>query len=263
MKAKKSLGQNFLKSKKVAVDMANSSNLSSKDLVLEIGPGKGFLTEKFLETGAKVFAVETDKSLIPLLEEKFVEEIKNKKLVLINQDILDFDPAEFFKNGKYKIISNIPYYITGLILRKFLEASVKPSVMTLLVQKEVAERIVCRDKKESILSLSVKIFGEPRFVSKVSKRYFSPEPKVDSAVVCIQDISSKKIKGFRIENYFTVVKQAFSQKRKTAIKNLSNIKDKELIKDIFKELGLSEKVRAEDISLDSYIKITKKLFPHK
>ena len=244
MRPKKSLGQNFLKSKKAIGDMVRAAGVSRGDTVLEIGPGKGILTESLLEAGAKVVAVETDRELIPFLQEKFAEYLESKQLEIIEADILEFD----VNLKQYKLVANIPYYITGAIIRKFLESDFQPTSMTLLVQKEVAERIVARDGKESILSISVKAYGEPSIISKVSKRYFTPEPKVDSAIIHIAHISKDNFKKVTEKAFFKVVKAGFAQKRKTLGKNLSQIGAK-------LPNWLPEKVRAEDIKLSDWFSI--------
>lgn len=271
MRPKKSLGQNFLKSEKALGDIVRAGGLSAGDTVLEIGPGKGALTEKILETGAKVIAVEKDSELIPVLSEKFAQYIKSSSLVLVQEDILEFDPLSYkparttdrsgrLKPGSYKLIGNIPYYITGAIIRKFLESDYQPSSMTLLVQKEVAERIVARDGKESILSISVKAFGEPKIIAKVPKRYFTPEPKVDSAVIHISDISNKKLGNIETKNFFRVVKAGFAHKRKVLAGNLADLSiSKEQILAIFHKLGIDAKARAEDLSLSEWISIVETL----
>ncbi|MFA6354803.1 MAG: 16S rRNA (adenine(1518)-N(6)/adenine(1519)-N(6))-dimethyltransferase RsmA, partial [Candidatus Paceibacterota bacterium] len=223
--AKKSMGQNFLKSKEALFKMCEASSLCDKDIVIEIGPGKGALTEKLLERVRQVIAIEKDHDLMEILNEKFDKEIKNKKLVLLNEDILNFDPLiHGLGEGKYKIVANIPYNITGLIIRKFLSETIKPTSMTLLVQKEVAERIVARDGKESILSLSVKAYGEPKYIMKVHKRFFSPSPKVDSAIIHIGNIGNKYFRNKNEEKvFFEVIKAGFAHKRKVLRKNLEII----------------------------------------
>jgi len=154
MRPKKSLGQNFLTSQSVVDKIVETANLDSQDVVLEVGPGKGILTQALLEKAGKVIAVEKDDALIYLLKERFAEEIKNEKLILVRGDILKFDFEEYnLKNDSYKIVANIPYYITGEFLRSVLSSSFQPSQMVLLVQKEVAERIA-RSKKESMKKLS-------------------------------------------------------------------------------------------------------------
>ena len=166
--------------------------MRQNDVILEIGPGKGKLTERLLENSEHVIAIEKDNELFEFLKEKFSAQIKNGSLVLIHDNILNFNASAYgLAPSAYKIIANIPYNITGAILKKFLTADRQPERMVLLVQKEVAERIVARDGKESILSISVKAYGEPKMVMKVPARYFSPAPKVDSAVIAINNISRK------------------------------------------------------------------------
>lgn len=260
---KKSLGQNFLKSTKAISDIVAAGRISPKDTILEIGPGKGALTEKLLTTGAKVIAVEKDPELIPILQEKFASYIASGKLNLIEADILEFNPTSYgLRTTSYKLIGNIPYYITGAIIRKFLETNLQPELMVLLVQKEVAERVVARDGKQSILSMSVQAYGKPKIISKVAARYFSPAPKVDSAIILVDNISKKNFKNISEKDFFGVIKTAFGQKRKTLMKNLSqNFKNKLNLAGIFQNLGISEKARAEDLGLETMISLAKALFP--
>lgn len=257
--AKKSLGQNFLNSKTVARDIVRAGELSSYDTVLEIGPGKGFLTSELLASGAHVIAVEKDTRMIPLLSEKFAEEIKNGKFSLIHGDIL-----EEVENGSlslplhYKLVANIPYYLTGQIIRTFLEAVAKPERMILMVQKEVATRIVARDKKESILSIAVKAYGTPCIVKKVPARYFTPAPKVDSAVLSIENISGKNFLDTTTEKqFFEIVRAGFAHKRKVLAGNLKDIFGEKALA-ILKEVGAPENARAENLSLQQWLAITSK-----
>lgn len=260
-KAKKSLGQNFLTSHTALSAMCKAGNVQKGDIVLEIGPGKGALTEVILSFGAKVIAIEKDKDLIPLLEEKFKEALENKDLILIEGDIMDFNPKNYNLLPKeYKVVANIPYYITGLIIRLFLESDTQPENMVLLVQKEVADRIVARDKKESILSLSVKAYAEPKYILKVSKKLFRPVPKVDSAVIAINNIGNSNFKDKKeMENYFNIMKLGFSHKRKMLIGNLGKEISKEKIIEAFKKADIQEKSRAEDIPLQKWLKLGKNL----
>lgn len=263
--AKKSMGQNFLKSAEALRRMCEAGEVNDKDTIVEIGPGKGALTEKLLEKAKMVIAVEKDRDLIDILSEKFEEEIKNGKLVLLNDNILYFEPSKYgLKEGGYKIIANIPYNITGMIIKRFLSEVIKPSIMTLLVQKEVAERIVARDNKESILSLSVKAYGTPRYVMKVHKRFFSPSPKVDSAIISINNISNNHFKNEKEEKFFfTLIKAAFAHKRKVLRKNLEDIesleieipKIKDKIDDMMEKLNIDSKSRAEDIRFEKWVEI--------
>lgn len=253
--AKKHLGQNFLKSKKAIYAMIDAASVSLKDLVVEIGPGKGAITGPLLERASKVVAFEKDKDLIPLLENMYAQ---TGKLNLYEQDVLEFDPGLLRIHAKsYKVVANIPYYITGAIFRHFLESSFQPTSMTLLVQKEVAERIVCRDGKESILSLSIKAYGNPRYILKVGREYFTPKPEVDSAIIHIADISQDFFKDFSQQDFFRVVKLAFQFKRKNIVNNLKQ--EFPHIESVLGYVGVDPKTRAEDLSLDDFAQLTKQL----
>ncbi len=257
--AKKSLGQNFLKSKAALVAMVKAAEITKGDIVLEIGPGKGALTEKLLETGAKVIAVEKDDRLIEVLGEKFEKETKTGQFRLIHGDILELDLDSIgLKQGKYKLIANIPYYITGLIFRKFLSGSIQPSKLIVMVQKEIADRIIARDGKESLLSLAVKVYGKAKKVMKVEKEYFSPQPKVDSAILLIDNISKDFFKDINEDSFFEVIKAGFAHKRKVLIANLKDISKKDL-KKVFVDNKISEKARSEDLSLEDWKVLVKAL----
>lgn len=264
MKAKKSLGQNFLKSVSVLKKIVSTGNVVATDLVLEIGPGKGALTRKIIDTGARVVAVEKDRELIPVLEEEFKKEIKNKKLTLIEGDILDLDLKKIgIDKKKYKLIANIPYYITGAIIRKFLSGKTKPEKIVLLVQKEVAERIVARDGRESILSMSVKAYGDPKYIDKVSKRYFSPEPRVDSAILLIDNILGKKLDPKIESTFFDILHAGFGHKRKVLKNNLHKLLPREIIDDFWQKNQLSPTIRAEELRLEHWLMLLKYFNSHK
>lgn len=249
-KAKKSLGQNFLKSEIVLRKIIEAGEIKKDDVILEIGPGKGALTEKLLEQARLVVAVEKDGELFEFLKIKFDKEIEGRSLALVHDDILNFKISE----KKYKIIANIPYNITGAILKKFLGGLNQPESMILMVQQEVAQRIIARNNKESILSISVKAYGEPKMIMKVPKRYFSPAPKVDSAIIAINNISRKIFKDSEVneDKFWQIVKTGFAHKRKKLSGNLKNtkFKDKTLME------GLGNK-RAEDLSLMDWIHLAK------
>ena len=261
LRPKKSLGQNFLKSAQALRDIIRAGDVTSVDTILEIGPGRGALTEALLETGARVIAIEKDRELFGYLAEKFQNEIISKKLILVEEDILEFDlQTDKLLPKKYKLIANIPYNITGAIFRKFLGAEQQPERMILLVQKEVAERIVARDKKESILSIAVKVYGTPKIIVKVPARYFSPAPKVDSAIIAVTGISRNNLKTISEELFFEIVRAGFTHKRKVLIRNLEELKiKKELLNDVWIKLGLSPKVRAEELGIGVWIALAKEL----
>ena len=245
MFAKKSLGQNFLMHAQTAERIALASPLTPESTVLEIGPGTGMLTRALLLHAGKVLAVEADHSLIPGLEESFATELEEGRLQIINADVRSFDTATI--PGDYAIVANIPYYITGELLRQFLTASHKPTSMTLLVQKEVAVRIA-RDSKESLLSLSVKAFGDPKYCFTVPRGAFIPAPKVDSAVLLIDSIRKDAFPSAEEEHiFFSVLRAGFSQKRKRLAKNLEQLYPSTKIRDVFSALRLSENLRAEDV----------------
>lgn len=256
-KAKKGLGQNFLKSVPALNAIVLTGEIKKDDIILEIGPGKGALTEKLLEKSGKVIAIEKDKDLLDLLQEKFKEEIENGKFILINEDVLNYE----IKEKNYKIIANIPYNITGAILKKFLTSENQPERMVLMVQNEVARRIVARDGDESILSISVKAYGNPKIVMKVPARYFSPAPKVDSAIIAITNISRNTFDKNEVneEKFWEIVKTGFAHKRKVLVSNLKDLYKKEKILEIFEKLKISEKTRAEELTLENWIAITKML----
>jgi 16S rRNA (adenine1518-N6/adenine1519-N6)-dimethyltransferase len=259
--AKKSLGQNFLKSEKALKAMVLAVNVEPADTVLEIGPGQGALTEHLLATGATVVAVEKDDNLFVFLQEKFTKEIKSKKLFLVHDDILEFTEEKQKKNnlvkGKYKIAANIPYYITGQIIRQFLTSNNQPSEMALLVQKEVAERIVAKDSKESLLSLGVKAYGLPKKEMVVPRGAFVPAPNVDSAIISIKNISRDFFSKNKIneEQFWDILHHAFAHKRKTLSNNLKTIINPEIWQNFLKNRGLSSSIRAEEMTLDEWGKL--------
>jgi 16S rRNA (adenine1518-N6/adenine1519-N6)-dimethyltransferase len=256
IQAKKSLGQNFLKSEAAIRQIIESSEVKENDFVLEIGPGKGDLTEKLLIAGARVLAIEKDQRLIELLKEKFIA--FGDSFQILEMDILDFDPEKTIKEP-YKLVANIPYYITGLIIRRFLETENSPTLSVLLVQKEVAERIIAKDKKESLLSISVKAYAEPEFVKTVKAGSFVPAPKVDSAIIKFKNISKDRFKKENISEkyFFEVVKAGFAHNRKKITSNLSQVIEKaELEKYLAKE-KLSPGTRAEDLSIETFFNIVK------
>ncbi len=256
MKAKKSLGQNFLKSKVALFKMLEAGEVNDADTILEVGPGKGALTEKLLEKAKKVIAVEKDDRLISFLQEKFVAEVTAGKLAIVHEDILDFTPSDHqLATQNYKIIANIPYYITGQFLRKFLETANQPEKIVVMVQKEIADRIVARDGKENLLSLSIKAFGAPKKIMKVDKENFSPSPKVDSAILLIDKISKSFFLDNKIteENFFTVIHAGFAHKRKMLFGNLKSIFSNKDLTQIFTTCGIPVKARAEDLPLQKWV----------
>lgn len=256
--AKKSLGQNFLITPRIVDAIAAAGNLQKGDTVIEVGPGKGTLTRALLASGAYLKAIEKDDRLIPILEQEFRQEIASGQLELIHGDIMEMDIESSVEkiDGPYKVIANIPYYITGALVRNFLSATKKPELMVLMVQKEVAVRTIARDGKESILSLSVKAYAKPEIVMNVSRGNFFPIPNVDSAVLKLSDIKNPFANKKAERKFFEIVKAGFAQKRKKLSSNLSHVMTKENIAVVFEKLKLDQNVRAEDLKLDDWISIT-------
>ncbi|MEI6843289.1 MAG: 16S rRNA (adenine(1518)-N(6)/adenine(1519)-N(6))-dimethyltransferase RsmA [bacterium] len=256
---KKSLGQNFLTSHKIIDDIVLASGAKADDNILEIGPGEGILTGALLATGSNVVSVEKDDRLIPILSEKFEKEISSGQFTLIHKDILEISSEEIFTGKKYNIVANIPYYITGQIIRQFLESKNQPNSMTLLLQKEVAERIVARDNKESLLSLSVKVYGTPTYVRMVGRGAFSPQPNVDSAVLHISNISKSKLNGADEKKFFEIIHAGFAHKRKQLLPNLTSLFEKQKLISVFEKINLDQKSRSEDLPLETWVLLTKLL----
>ena len=254
--AKKSLGQNFLHAPNVISAMVHAGSVTKEGIVMEVGPGKGALTSKLLETGAFVIAIEKDDRAIPFLQEKFVNEVKSGQLEIIHGDILEFDENKHLKlQNSYILIANIPYYITGEFFRKFLESNNPPAKMVVMVQKEVAKRIV--DEKESILSISVKVYANPKYVCSVPRKFFRPIPNVDSAVILIENISKNFFASSKIDEkyFFDVIKAGFAHKRKVVIRNLEDKIDKKILESTWEREGWQRDLRAENLTLEMWKKI--------
>ncbi|MDE2071722.1 MAG: ribosomal RNA small subunit methyltransferase A, partial [Patescibacteria group bacterium] len=196
MLKKKSLGQHFLHNAHYLSLIADAVGIERGETVVEIGPGEGTLTGTLLARGAHVVAIEKDTRLIPVLNKKF----GGQEFECIEADALDYDISKY-KKGGYKVVGNIPYYITGALIKKFLTADPQPSRLVFLIQKEVAERIA-RSKKESVLSLSVKAYGAPKYIETVPRGAFAPAPKVDSAILLVEDISRGNFKHAAHEKKF-------------------------------------------------------------
>lgn len=248
MYARKSLGQNFLMHARIAERIALTADIKPDAVVLEIGPGTGILTRELLKLAGKVIAIEADRELFGKLQIDFANEIEKGKLELIHGDIRAFDISSLPKN--YALVANIPYYLTGEIFRMFLELENQPIAMTLLVQKEVADRIVARDGKESVLSLSVKAYGTPKREFLVPRGAFRPAPNVDSAVLTIRDISRKSFSTRKEEElFFKLLHAGFAHKRKFVLNNLSDLVSEKALR----EAGVREGARAEDVLLPVWL----------
>ncbi|MEK9177058.1 MAG: 16S rRNA (adenine(1518)-N(6)/adenine(1519)-N(6))-dimethyltransferase RsmA [Patescibacteria group bacterium] len=281
------LGQHFLTNPGIAANIAEAGRVRKGEVVLEVGPGKGILTDALLSKGARVVAIEKDTVMVSLLRTRFAQEIADGQLTLIEDDIRSFVQGPglthlvglaetrvsamsktrvFDKRRAYKVVANIPYYITGELVRMFLTAKHQPTTIVFLVQKEVAERIVgnpeqrrgTRPKKESVLSLSVKAYGTPRYAGTVKAGSFSPPPSVDSAILAIEKISRKNFKTVSEESFFRVVKAGFAQKRKTLGGNLKKVFGERALVALTAS-GIAPTTRAEVVSLEGWLRLAREV----
>lgn len=248
MKNNKALGQHWLKERTILAQIANSAGLTGSDTVLEIGPGLGTLTSELLRRAEKVVAVEFDEELARKLPEQF----PGKNLEVINEDILSFDLSSLPED--YKVVANVPYYITSKIVQKLMTADNKPSLVVLLVQKEVAERIAAGPGKMSILGISAQVFAEAKLDIIVPAEYFTPPPKVDSQVVILKTREAPLYDGIPEKDFFRVVKAGFSAKRKKLRSSLSGglAIDKKAVEDLLAECSIDANARAEDLSIEDW-----------
>jgi len=251
--ANKTLGQHFLANKGIIEKIILAAGLTKEDVVLEIGPGLGALTFELSKRVKKVIAVEKDKKLAEVLKEKLAEQKINNVEVMVG-DILKFlDSGFMLRVSNFKVVANIPYYLTSHLIRLLLELENKPENIILMIQKEVAQRICATDKKESLLSLSVKFYADPKILFYVSKGSFLPPPKIDSAVI---EITPKKSPApIEPDKFFAVVKAGFSAPKKMLISNLAkkfNI-DKSQLAIIFRTIDISCEIRAGKLNLDQWL----------
>lgn len=260
-KFSKSLGQNFLIDGNILKNISKAGEITKEDLILEIGPGIGTLTEELALNAKKVVAVELDKNLLPILDEtlKAYDNIE-----IVHGDILKIDLKELIDNklegGPIKVVANLPYYITTPIIGKLLEENLNIHSIIVMVQKEVAGRIVAgpNNKEYGALSLFINFYSHPEIILRVPKTVFMPQPRVDSAVVklTIKD----ELPDVDRDLFFKVVKSAFSKRRKTLLNSLSSGElglEKEIIKNVLKEANIPLNMRAENLNIEDFIKISK------
>ncbi len=242
IKPSKRLGQNFLINKAIVKKIIETADIKKEDTIIEIGPGIGTITQEL----SKPIVIEKDKEMVKILKQTL------KDIKIVQQDILKYE----IKNKDYKIIGNIPFYLTAPLIRKLLESKNPPQDITLVVQKEVAQRITAKPPKMSILAVSVQFYAKPKLISYISKKSFWPMPKVDSAIIKIDDIHSSKIDK---DLFFKIVKAGFSQPRKQIINNLSKKLElnKEEIKAWLLKNNIQSEQRAETLSIQDWINLTK------
>ena len=257
---KKSLGQNFLVDDRYLADVIQSADLQPDDTVLEIGPGLGVLTHQLAEHVERVVAVELDDQLVDILNDQFTEQ---PNVEIIHGDILEADPAELIKltidNAQssivnYKVVANLPYYITSPVLRHLLEASHPPSLAVVMVQKEVAERICAQPGQMSILAVSVQFYASPSLVCHVPADAFYPQPKVDSAVLRLAVLPEPAVPDVDPARFFRIVRAGFGQKRKQLLNSLSAglHAPKEQMSAACEAAGIDPRRRAQTLSMDEW-----------
>ena len=266
IKANKSLGQNFLINNEVVENIVNSSELTENDMVIEIGPGLGTLTKYLLEKAGKVLCIELDTRMIKILEDRFSN---NEKFEVINQDVLKVNLNEIIKDSKkdekikkVKVVANLPYYITTPIIMKLLEEKLDIESITVMIQKEVADRLIetPSGKNTGAITYSVYYYCESEKIMEVPNSSFIPEPEVTSEVI---KMTLRKEPAVKIENpktMFMIIKSAFMQRRKTLLNALTNTKvflSKQEGIEIFRKLNLDENVRAENLTIYDFANITK------
>lgn len=254
----KRLGQNFLIDGKILNKIIKSANLSKDDVVLEIGPGTGILTLELAKRAKKVIAVEKDEKMIEILKDV----LKNsgiQNVQIIKGDILKLLTSHFQLPTSFKVVGNIPYYLTSRLIRRLLELKEKPKLIVLMVQKEVAQRICAKPPKMNLLAVSVQFYGKPEIVSYVPKKSFFPKPKVDSAIIKIHPASKSWRSQEKEEKFFKIVKAGFSQPRKQLINNLSKKLgiDKMKVREWLLKNGISPTARAETLNIENWLALTK------
>lgn len=248
---KKELGQHWLRDREILAAIADDANLSKDDTVLEIGPGLGTLTSELLRQAGKVIAVEFDRDLAHKLPGQF----PGTSLEVVNGDILSFDLTKLPKG--YKVVANVPYYITSKIVRALMTSTNRPSAAVLLVQKEVAERIVAGPGDMSILAIAVQVYAEASLGVEVPKEYFTPPPKVDSQVVILETRPFPLVAPEDEKNFFRLVKAGFSAKRKKLRSSLAGglALDKQAVEALLTAASISPDARAEDLTIEDWCRL--------
>lgn len=272
----KGLGQNFLIDKNILDKIVDSAEIKPTDIILEVGPGLGVLTQELAKKAKKVIAVEKDETMIEILKEtlKAASEGEPRKgrdfknVEIINEDILQLEQIKQFKQlNHYKVVANIPYYLTSPLIRKFLETKNPPEEIILMLQKEVAQRICVKPPDMNLLAVSVQFYATPTIVSYVSKNCFWPAPKIDSAIIKITPQKSFAFaqgrKQIQRDLFFEVVKAGFSHPRKQLVNNLSSLKssngvklDKVKISEWLLKNNLTKNQRAETLNISDWINLT-------
>jgi len=250
-RARKGLGQHFLVDRGVLEKIVSAAGLASTDTVIEVGPGLGILTEELVKRAGKVIAIEVDPKLAASLKKRVSN---SPNLTVLNANILELNLMELASKHNYKVVANLPYYIAAPILRHFLEASLKPSLMVVMVQKEVGQSMVAAPGNLSIFAISVQLYGKPTIVDYVPAQSFYPEPKVDSAIVRIEVYPEPAVQVADIAGFFEIVKAGFSAPRKQIRNSLAlglQLNSAEVV-ELLEQAGIAPQRRPETLSLQEW-----------
>ncbi|HUE75211.1 MAG TPA: 16S rRNA (adenine(1518)-N(6)/adenine(1519)-N(6))-dimethyltransferase RsmA, partial [Chloroflexota bacterium] len=250
LRPQKGFGQNFLIDDEILARIVEVADLRSDDQVVEVGPGLGVLTRELVSRVRRVIAVEIDRGMAEALQTLFSDQ---PNLEVVNQDILSFRPGQHLDENPYKVVANLPYYITSPTLRLFLESERQPTSIIVMVQKEVAERIVAKPGDLSLLAVSVQFYAEPMIVARVPRMAFYPAPKVDSAVVRI-DVRPTPVVPVDPEKFFRVVSAGFAQPRKQLHNALSRVLwlPEDAASEALRAVGIDETRRAQTLTLPEW-----------
>ena len=259
--ANKKLGQNFLVDEKIIEEIIKAANISKKDLIIEIGPGIGSLTKSIIPNAGKTICIELDKKMANIISNRFKNEVE-----IINEDILKVDLkkiAEQNKDKNIKVVANLPYYITTPIIMKLLESNLELESITVMVQKEVAERVIAKpgDSLSGAITYTVYYYAIGTKITDVPNNSFIPKPEVTSQVI---KLTLRKEPITYIENkerFFEIIKLAFMQRRKTLVNSLANSKiaTKQKIEQILDELNIEKNIRAENLTMEQFAEIAKRI----
>ena len=253
LKAKKRLGQHFLIDEAVLQKVVAAAEVSDTDTVVEVGPGLGVLTRELAKRAGRVVAVELDDRLAAILKR---ETAAFGNVTVVNKDILKTAPSELLggQAAGYKVVANLPYYITSAVLRYFLEASPKPRLMVVMIQKEVAQTIAAADGKMSLLSVSVQLYGKPEIICRVPAASFYPPPEVDSAILKIEVYDRPALDVEDVGAFFTLVRAGFCARRKQLANSLAQGLGlpRDEAQSVLEEAGITAKRRAETLSIEEW-----------
>ncbi|MCL2354666.1 MAG: 16S rRNA (adenine(1518)-N(6)/adenine(1519)-N(6))-dimethyltransferase RsmA [Oscillospiraceae bacterium] len=262
--AAKRFGQNFLIDDSVVAEIVSASSITKDDLVIEIGPGLGTLTKELLEKAGKVIAIEIDKKMIDILNDRFG---LYDNFEIIENDVLKVDLRTIIENNvgvdsecqlsQTKVVANLPYYITTPIIMKLLEDKLSLKSITVMVQKEVADRLTCKpgSSDSGAITYGIRYYTEPRKIIEVPREAFLPAPEVDSTVIKLEVLEKLSVVVESEEALFKVIKVAFMQRRKTLLNGLSSLDSKDNIQKMLLELGFDLKIRAERLTLEDFARI--------